>query len=189
MGLGGINLGWLPQLNSSIRNSDHGIEIFYQWTSPPVTSDSGWTIRVTRNGTWTPIPTTLLGWNLDAWTTFFKTAVDTAPEFREGGCARVFFQATGGALNPLSPSLATVAEPAVAAATASKYNAALDYAAAQPNYLGGRGLVYPMKSSTFRGMLSDAKTTAASGLLVTLDLAEVQGIAVEMNALASGRCH
>jgi hypothetical protein len=174
--------------------------MFVQWTSPPQTytyvpnpeddsPDSEPGFRVTRNGTWTPIPGTFLGWNLNGWTTFVQEVINPIPEFKKGGCARVFVKATGDALNPLSPSLSTLAEPGVAVAAASKYNAALDYAASQPNYLGGRGLVYPMKSSTFRTMLGDAKATAASGALLTIDLAEVQGIAVEMNALSTGRCH
>src|SRR4051794_35295871 len=65
---------------------------------------------------------------------------------------------------------------------ATKYNAAVRYAASQTNFLGGKGLLYPMKSSVVRSMVADANATAASGGLMSLDLPLGQGFATECTA-------
>jgi hypothetical protein len=108
--------------------------------------------------------------------------------FGEGECGRVFFEATRDALNPFSPSASSLGEPAALAWGAHQYNAALQYAASQPNYLGGTGLAYPMKSSVFRSMTQAAKLRAASGPLLAANFAIYQGLATEMRALSEGRC-
>ena len=110
-------------------------------------------------------------------------------EFKQGGCVNVFGSATAGALNPFSPSLASAGEGTAAVLAASKYNAAVQYAASAPNYLGGTGLIYPMKSSVVRSMVADANATAASGGLMSLDLALAQGFGTEMYSMATGGCH
>jgi hypothetical protein len=46
-----------------------------------------------------------------------------------------------------------------------------------------------MKSSVVRSMLADANATAASGGLITLDLALAQGFATELYSMATGGCH
>ena len=128
--------------------------------------------------------TTQVGTGIDIspgidWTwvkTFFKEAVDPLPEFRQGGCGRVFGSATTDALNPFSPSLSSGGEATAAFLAASKYNAVVRYAASQPNYLGGTGLIYPMKSSVVRSMLTEANAAAASGALISVDLALAQGV-------------
>ncbi len=125
------------------------------------------------------------GW----WKTFLKEAINPIPEFKQGGCGRAFLSATGDALNPFSPSLSSGGEATAAVLAASKYNAALRYAASAPNYLGGTGLIYPMKSSVVRSMLADANAAAASGGLITLDLALAQGFGTEMHSMATGGCH
>jgi RHS repeat-associated protein len=94
--------------------------------------------------------------NLFSWKNF-------TDEFKQGGCVNVFGSATAGALNPFSPSLSSAGEGTAAVLAASKYNAAVQYAASAPNYLGGTGLIYPMKSSVVRSMVADANATAASG--------------------------
>ena len=78
--------------------------------------------------------------NLFSWKNF-------TAEFKQGGCVNVFGSATADALNPFSPSLSSAGEGTAAVLAASKYNAAVQYAASAPNYLGGTGLIYPMKSS------------------------------------------
>jgi hypothetical protein len=125
------------------------------------------------------------GW----WKTFLKEAVNPIPEFKQGGCGRVFVGATAGALNPFSPSLSSAGEGTAAVLAASKYNAAVQYAASAPNYLGGTGLIYPMKSSVVRSMVADANATAASGALISFDLALAQGAWVEGRSLLNGECH
>jgi len=124
----------------------------------------------------------------DYWKGFGQGFLD---EFGKDGCARLFFGATLDALNPISdgtPSLADGGEVAASAATAIKVNNMLAYAASRPNYLGGQGLIYPMKSSVYRTMLADVKTTAASGVVWSVDLAELQGLIVEGKAMVQGQC-
>ena len=120
--------------------------------------------------------------NLFSWKNF-------TAEFKQGGCVNVFGSATADALNPFSPSLSSAGEGTAAVLAASKYNAAVQYAASAPNYLGGTGLIYPMKSSVVRGMIADANATAASGGLMSLDLALAQGFGTEMHSMATGGCH
>jgi hypothetical protein len=109
-------------------------------------------------------------------------------EFKRAGCVGVFLNSTMDALNPFSPSLSSGGEAAAAYLAAAKYNAAVRYAASQANYLGGTGLIYPMKSSVVRSMIADANATAASGLLFSVDLAIAQGFATEMYSMATGAC-
>jgi hypothetical protein len=126
-------------------------------------------------------------WNW--WKTFFKEAINPIPEFKKGGCGKVFLSATMDALNPFSPSLSSASDATAAFLAAKKYNSAVRYAASRSNYLGGKGLIYPMKSSTVRSMLAEANAAAGAGALISLDLALVQGIAVEGYTLATGGCH
>jgi hypothetical protein len=125
----------------------------------------------------------------DAFTKNLFSVKNFIDEFKQGGCVNVFGSATVDALNPLSPSLSSASEATTAVLAASKYNAAIQYAASAPNYLGGTGLIYPMKSSVVRSMVADANATAASGGLMTVDLALAQGFATEMHSIASGKCH
>jgi hypothetical protein len=120
--------------------------------------------------------------NLFSWKNF-------TAEFKQGGCVNVFGSASLDALNPFSPSFSSAGEGTAAVLAASKYNAAVQYAASAPNYLGGTGLIYPMKSSVVRGMIADANATAASGGLMSLDLALAQGFGTEMHSMATGGCH
>ena len=120
--------------------------------------------------------------NLFSWKNF-------TDEFKQGGCVNVFGSATAGALNPFSPSLSSAGEATTAVLAASKYNAAVQYAASAPNYLGGTGLIYPMKSSVVRSMVADANATAASAPLFALDGALLQGVIAEGISMANGECH
>ena len=84
---------------------------------------------------------------------------------------RQFGRSSADALNPFSASLASGGGATASVLAVSKYNAAVEYAASQPNYLGGTGLLYPMKSSTVRSMVADANASAASGAFISADLA------------------
>lgn len=114
---------------------------------------------------------------------------DFRNEFKQGGCVNLFFRETADALNPFTPSLTTAAEPAAASIAAVKYNSALRYAMSRPNLLGGRGLIYPMKSGVVRSMVADANAAAGAGALLTLDLAIIQGLWAEGRSIANGDCH
>jgi len=69
-----------------------------------------------------------------------------------------------------------------------KYNQALTYAASRPNYLGGQGLIYPLKSSTFRAMMADAKGAFGSGVAIGAVFAEYQALGVEIYQGTTGGC-
>jgi len=120
--------------------------------------------------------------NLFSWKNF-------TTEFKQGGCVNVAVNATASALNPFSPSLATAGEGTAAVLAATKYNAAVQYAVSAPNYLGGTGLIYPMKSSVVRGMIADANATAAEAPLFAVDGALLQGVIAEGISMAKGECH
>jgi hypothetical protein len=113
---------------------------------------------------------------------------DFKNEFKDGGCVAVFLDATVDALNPFTPSLTTLAEPVAFTAATFKYNAAVRYAASRPNFLGGTGLIYPMKSSVVRSMLADANMMAGSAAWLTVDLAVVNGLIEEGKAMMNGTC-
>lgn len=100
----------------------------------------------------------------------------------------MFFRATADALNPFSPGASTAAEPAAQFVAGKMYNDVVKYAAGRPNYLGGIGLMYPMKSSVVRAGLARIATVVESTPLVGLDLAIVQGLWIESNAFAAGHC-
>lgn len=132
------------------------------------------------------------GHNFSWWGAFAKNLFswkNFTDEFRQGGCVNVFGKVTADALNPFSPSLSSVGEGTAAVLAASKYNTAVQYAASQTNYLGGTGLIYPMKSSTVRSMLADAHATAAEAPLFAVDGALLQGVIAEGISMANGECH
>jgi hypothetical protein len=124
------------------------------------------------------------------WPTFFRTAWEEGSynQWQEGGCGRLFYETTRDALNPFSLSPASAGESVGLVWGAHTYNQTLQYAASRPNYLGGRGLVYPMKSSVFRAGVQTAKLRAASGPLIQANLAIYHGLVVEMAALYQGQC-
>ena len=89
--------------------------------------------------------------------------------------AAVFF----GDLNPFSPGYSTVtglAGEAMNSASAAKSVTAAIYAATTINTKGGIGLLQPLKSSTYRGVLADASILSKAALalnLLTIDAAAV----------------
>jgi RHS repeat-associated protein len=157
----------------------------HQWTP-----DDGWT--------WNRVAWTVTGpapannGNVSWWGAFAKNLFsweNFTAEFKQGGCVNVFGSATAGALNPFSPSLSSAGEGTAAVLAASKYNAAVQYAASAPNFLGGTGLIYPMKSSVVRSMVADANATAAEAPLFAVDGALLQGVIAEGISMANGECH
>lgn len=80
-------------------------------------------------------------------------------------------------------------EGTAAVLSISQYNAAVQYAASASNYLGGTGLIYPMKSSVVRGMIADANATAAETPLFAGDGALLQGLIAGGISMATGECH
>jgi RHS repeat-associated protein len=123
-----------------------------------------------------------------------KSVWDSVPmkdfrnEFKDGGCVNVFGKATADALNPFTPSLATAAEPATYWMAARQYNGILTYAAGRENFLGGIGLIYPMKSGVVRKLLGNVNMTLGASALANLDLAIIQGLIAEGKAIATGEC-
>jgi hypothetical protein len=70
-----------------------------------------------------------------------------------------------------------------------KFNSALAYAASQANYLGGTGLLYPLKSSVFRGMLSASQELLENVPMLQLVAAEGQAVVQEAMTGWAGGCH
>jgi hypothetical protein len=80
---------------------------------------------------------TLFGWDKNAWTTFFKEAVNPLPELREGGCGKVFLDAfiEGG----LFPDGGPGTDPDALVKQGGGFVAA--------QYVVNQGLVVPLRSS------------------------------------------
>jgi hypothetical protein len=155
-------------------------------------SVNGGTISSGTNPGTSTSPTAANNGNFSWWGAFAKNLFSLknfTAEFKQGGCVNVAVNATAGALNPFSPSLATAGEATAGVLAASQYNAAVAYAASAPNYLGGTGLIYPMKSSVVRGMIADANATAAEAPLFAVDGALLQGVIAEGISMANGECH
>ena len=91
------------------------------------------------------------------WGTFAKSLIKNVPKTTwnsltsSNGCLNQFFSNTVSNLNPFTPSASSLAEPTANFVSALKFNSALAYAATRPNVLGGTGLLYPFKSTVFRG--------------------------------------
>jgi hypothetical protein len=121
----------------------------------------------------------LFGWDASAWKTFFKTAVNPLPELREGGCGRAFLDAfaEGG----LFPDGGPGTEPD------SVIKQAGGIAAAQ--YVVNQGLVVPLRSSIYRGILEGTETAASGAVLADVYTREAQGFSAEYSAFKAGACH
>ena len=90
-------------------------------------------------------------------------------------------------LNPFTPSLFTsfdVAKAALKFGEAVKYNQALSHAAS-------RGVIYPFKSSIFRGLLNSSKALGAAADVLdpaSVDVALLHGLITEIEAINAGEC-
>jgi hypothetical protein len=113
------------------------------------------------------------------WKTFVKEAVNPLPELREGGCGRVFLDAfaEGG----LFPDGGPGTEPD------SLITQAGSIAAAQ--YAVNQGLVVPLRSSIYRGILEGTETAASGAVLADVYTREAQGFNAEYSAFKAGACH
>jgi RHS repeat-associated protein len=105
---------------------------------------------------------------------------------KEGGCERLFFTELVG--NMRGPGLGSLGPVVGVNYSIYYHNAALQHAMSAKNYLGGQGLMFPYKSSIFRGLASKAGQGAAIGFLTQLDIALVQSLATEVGAIRSGTC-
>ena len=104
------------------------------------------------------------------------------------GCLNQFVSNTLTNLNPFAPSASSAAEPAANVVSALKFNSALAYAASRTNYLGGTGLLYPLKSSVFRGMLSASQELLEDVPMLQLVVAEGQAVVQEATTAWAGDC-
>jgi hypothetical protein len=132
------------------------------------------------------------------WGTFAKSLITNfvSPRFYEselssGGCLNTFVSASIDAANPASPGLASFGGAGtMASSTIMRYDAALAYAAQRTNYLGGQGLIYPLKSIPYNNILrGSAVTNLAEGGLGYVDGALAQGLVAEGIAAFGGACH
>ncbi len=103
-------------------------------------------------------------------------------------CAEVFAKETLNNLNPFTPSASTLVPAATDVAARVQYNNIIKYALSRPNFMGGTGLMYPMKSSVVRGMLGSVKAIQGATLWLTLDVAMAQALFTELRAASKGEC-
>jgi RHS repeat-associated protein len=134
---------------------------------------------------WVPNSPIDTGWYRNFFREFFKFSGDKNGKQL---CTAVFLKSAANTLNPFTVGLSSVTEPGAYLVGVAKFNNALKYAASQPNYLGGRGLIYPMKSSVFRTKLASAKNASGAGALVALDIALAKGLVDEYRAIRAGEC-
>ena len=100
-----------------------------------------------------------------------------------------FLNNTANNLNPFTPGLSTLAEGSAGIAGRMTFNQALKYGATTASKTFGTSfLIYPFKSSVFRGLLSRAGILAEAGPLAGLVVAEMQAIVTEWQASRSGAC-
>lgn len=92
-------------------------------------------------------------------------------------------------LAPIEPGLTDLVEAAAAGAALLEWNRAQRYAASRPNFLGGRGLLYPIRSSVYRGMVNRSKfIVGKAGPVATGVLAIGEAIVAEAAAWQAGTC-
>ncbi len=96
-------------------------------------------------------------------------------------CYSVWWDAFKSAINPFSPGLASLAEPAASFLSSVYYNQALKYAA-------GQGLSYPFKSSVFRSLFNFSQDIVSWVPLYQLNAALLQADITEAKAAYSGEC-
>ena len=104
-------------------------------------------------------------------------------------CFGLFLTNTADNLNPFTPSPSTVAEGATEVAGRMTFNHALIYAATRSSKTFGTSfLIYPFKSSVFRGLLTRAGFLAEAAPIAGLITAEMQALFTEAQASAQGAC-
>jgi RHS repeat-associated protein len=104
-------------------------------------------------------------------------------------CFVQFLKNTVNNANPLTPGPSSAGEVAGAAYATTKFNQALNYAATSPSATFGTSfLVYPFKSSVFRGMLEASQSGAMVGWLASIDVSMFQALVTEYQAAKSGEC-
>jgi hypothetical protein len=103
--------------------------------------------------------------------------------------ADVFLKSAANNLNPFQPGWGDIAAGGFSTASAAKYNQALKYAATTASRtFGTPNLLYPLKSSAFRGMLETSRVLGKAAGWAGFDAALGQAFITEMKAMNSGEC-
>lgn len=107
------------------------------------------------------------------------------------GCNNLLFKTFARDLNPIptGPSLADIIKPAADLTSAAFVSKALHYAASQPNFLGGTGLLYPFKSSVVQGLMGRAQAVEDIVPEITIGYATGDAVISDIVAAARGECH
>jgi RHS repeat-associated protein len=125
---------------------------------------------------------------------FFKGAGGTIEALWTPGlpsCFGMFVTSVGESLNPFTPDASDVIDEGLGAASFAREAQAVRYAASRTNSLGGKGLLYPMRSSVYRRMIAQSKALGkASGVVTAISSidAVARGLGVEWDAVNAGRC-
>jgi hypothetical protein len=122
----------------------------------------------------------LFGWNKSAWTTFLKEAAQPWKD----PCAQTFAKAfgEGGVVSAISANL----EGGPGTEPDSLIKQAGTVAATQ--YAVNQGLIVPLRSSIYRGILEGTETAATGFVLADAYTRIGQGLYEEAKSFLSGEC-
>jgi hypothetical protein len=111
------------------------------------------------------------------------------PDIPLPSCFGIFLNGTLNNLNPFMPGASDAAQQGFTAASWAAFNQALNYAATTHSIRPASPvLVYPFKSSIFRGILSKSAKFADAGYWGAIITAELQGLWAEIQAVAQAEC-
>jgi RHS repeat-associated protein len=108
------------------------------------------------------------------------------------GCDRLLLSTFARDLSPVpveaNPSPAEAIAPGGRYLSIYTFNSALAYAATQPNAIGGSGLLYPFKSSVFRGLVDASKGFEEDVLPATIVYATVHSLYETISTASNYGC-
>ena len=101
----------------------------------------------------------------------------------------VFLKSAVDNLNPFQPGLSDIVAAGFDTASAVRYNQALKYAARTPSRTFGTGnLLYPLKSSRFRGLLRSSEKLGKAAGWAGFDVTLGQALYDEIQSMRAGEC-
>jgi hypothetical protein len=133
-------------------------------------------------------------WGNFASSFFSRDMLKTAGHsFGEGGCNALMVETLRDDLSPLPThgnfTPTEVGELAMKGASLGAYSQALKHAASATNVLGGTGLLYPMKSSIFRRLMTASKVAEEYAAPVAISVATIHSVYTAGSAAWKGNCH
>ena len=115
-------------------------------------------------------------------TTTYNSAVSSH------GCINTFAKSVALSFVPSGPSLSDIVPAAQTYQQLSNVSSVISYAASRTNYLGGTGLLYPLKSRVVGSMLARGTQLLRNAPMIQGDAALLQGAISEVSAAYQGAC-